>query len=104
MIGKQFHVKGTKRNFVQTTYIEWEFEEKEENVLILENYKAAWSIDVAPLVALSKDYNVDFKIYAFEKGMQFNQDMEVVKGKVVKNDTIKWDDYRWECIDPSLGG
>lgn len=58
---------------------------------------AAWRIEVEPLVQLSKEYNLDFKIYASERGMQFEQDIEIVKGEVIKNNVIKFDDYELEC-------
>lgn len=101
-----FHVKGTHRNFVETNCIEFEFwdEDKETHVMLIENYKAAWGIEANALALLSKTYDIDFKIYAFERGMEFNQDIEVVKGEIVKDDEIQFDDYDWECINPGVGG
>ncbi|MGR5995465.1 hypothetical protein ACT7C9_25025 [Bacillus cereus] len=58
----------------------------------------------APLATLSKEYNVDIKIYAFEKGMEFNQDVEIHKGEIIKNVEIEFDNYMWECINPNMGG
>ncbi|KYD03467.1 hypothetical protein B4102_3385 [Heyndrickxia sporothermodurans] len=101
-----FHVRGTHRNFVETNCIEFEFwdEDKETHVMLLENYKAAWGIEAESLSNLSKEYDLDFKIYAFERGMEFNQDIEIVKGEIVKDDEIQFDDYEWECISPGVGG
>lgn len=100
---KMFHVKGTRRNFIDGS-IEWCFDDKEVNVLVLNEYRGAWSIDTDGLTELSKEYNLDFKIYAFERGGQFNIDFEVHKGNVIKCEMIEFDDYKWECIDPTLGG
>lgn len=66
--------------------------------------QSAWGTDTQALTNLSAQYNLDFKIYAYEKGMEFNIDFEVHKGKVIKNDEIKFDDYKWECTNPSIGG
>lgn len=96
-----FHVKGTRRNFIESNSIEWEFD---RDVLIIDDFKAAWGIDSGPLVELSKQYDLDFRIYAFERGMEFNQEIEIHKGKIIKDLEIKFDDYEWECIMPGLGG
>ncbi|MDF2854256.1 MAG: hypothetical protein K0Q87_107 [Neobacillus sp.] len=101
-----FHVKGTRRNFIESSSIEWEIrdEDAETHVLVIEDYKAAWGIDANPLAELSKEYGIDLKIYAFERGMEFNQDIEIHKGTIIKNDEIQFKDYQWECIQPNLGG
>ena len=44
------------------------------------------------------------KIYGFEKGMQFNRDVEIVDGEILKDEEINFDDYNWECICPNMGG
>jgi len=100
-----FHIKGTHRNFIENN-ICFEFAEEETNseICVLEGFKAAWGIDPAPLAVLSKTYNVDIKIYAFERGMEFNQDVEIHKGELIKNVEIEFDDYKWECINPNIGG
>ena len=99
-----FYVKGSRRNGVGSN-IEFYFEdEKEEYVCVIDDYEAAWDIDVRALVRNSKEYNVDLKIYAFERGMEFNRDIEIHKGEVIKDDTITFNDYDWECIDPRIGG
>lgn len=72
--------------------------------MVLENFKAAWEIDASSLAKLSKKYLIDFKILGFERGMQFNQDVEIVNGEIVKNEEIKFKDYTWECIRPHIGG
>jgi hypothetical protein len=53
---------------------------------------------------LSLKYNIDFRIYGFESGFKFNQDIEIIKGVIIKNKTIKFDNYNWECICPDKGG
>lgn len=94
-----FHVKGTYRNFIESREIEWYYDE-----ILKLDYRGAWSIDTAALTEISKEYNLDFRIYAFERGMEFNVEFEVSKGNVINNHEIKFDDYEWECICPELGG
>ena len=100
------YIKGTRRNFIDP--IENEIyihnSDEEEAVICLEDFKAAWGIDAESLRVISKRYDIDFKIYAFECGMEFNQDVEIIKGKIVKDEEIKFKDYVWECIEPNIGG
>ena len=43
-------------------------------------------------------------IHAFERGMQFNQIIEIIDGKITKDEEVEFDDYDWDCICPNLGG
>ena len=100
------YIKGTRRNFIDPIENEIYIHntDEEEAVICLENFKAAWGIDAEALRVISKRYDIDFKIYAFESGMEFNQDVEIIKGKIVKDEEIKFKDYVWECIEPNIGG
>lgn len=65
----------------------------------------AWAIDVHELlIRHSKKYNLDFNIYANERGMEFEQYITIVGGEVIRDDVIKYDDFEFEAINPSLGG
>lgn len=100
------YIKGTRRHFIVP--IENEIflrdADEEKQIVCLENFKAAWGIDAEALRVISNRYNIDFKIYGFEAGMEFNQDIEIIKGKIIKDEEIKFDNYAWECINPNLGG
>lgn len=78
-------------------------ESKGKDVLVV-GFEAAWLIDAEYFAEMSKKYDIDFKIYAFEQGKEFNQNLEVVAGKIIKDEVIEFDDYIWECIDPTIGG
>jgi hypothetical protein len=99
-----FWIAGTHRHFIESKSIDFWFEGEGEQVLVIEGFKAAWSINPEALSELSKQYNVDLRVYGFECGMQFNQEVEIHKGKIVKNSDIQFDDYDWECACPRLGG
>lgn len=100
-----FYISETRRHFIDTKSIKFYYpEEGEKGVLVLEGFEAAWGIDADTLAELSKKYTVDFKILGFERGMQFNQDVEVVNGEIIKNEEIAFKDYEWECIRPHIGG
>ncbi len=44
------------------------------------------------------------RIYAFESSMGFNQEIEIVDGKITIDKYIKFDNYQWECPMPDIGG
>lgn len=100
------YIKGTRRNFIDPVENEIYIHnvDEEEQIICLENFRAAWGIDADSLRVISNRYNIDIKIYAFEAGMEFNQDIEIVKGKIIKDEEIKFKDYVWECIEPNIGG
>lgn len=100
------YIKGTRRHFIDPIENEifiYDVNE-EESIICLENFKSAWTIDTNDLSEISKKYNIDFKIYAFECGMEFNLDIEIIKGKIIKDEEIQFKNYQWECIEPNLGG
>lgn len=74
-----------------------------KDVLVV-GFEAATIINPIHFEGASIEYDLDFKIYGFEQGGEFNQDIEVVNGKIVKDELIEFDDYVWECIDPTIGG
>lgn len=98
-----FYIKGTRRAFIESD-IEWFFNDSHLEVLTIGSFKQAWGVDATEYAEISKKYNLDIKIYAFEQGMQFNQDIEIHKGEIVKNNEIQFDDYEWECLFPNMGG
>lgn len=101
---KGFYIKGTRRNFVDKKVIEFYHYGEDGRVLALDNFKAAWGIDSAPYLKMAIIYGVDIRIYGFERGMEFNQEIIIENGKIIKDDEIKYDDYNWECVMPHLGG
>ena len=98
------YVKDSNRTFIYPgNYYSFERDGINTNTLTLQ-FKAAWRVYIDPFVKMSKDYNVDIKIYGFEKGSEFNQDIVIINGEVIKNDIITFNDYAWECPFPDLGG
>lgn len=101
---KDCWIEGTDKGFVENLYADFSFVEDDEIFTAVLDAKFAWAADADELLALCKKYDVDMKLYAFEKGMGFNQDILIVKGEIINNLTIKFEDYNWECICPTVGG
>ena len=99
------YFKDSRRLFIEKN-IEWYFyndEEDEEEIQVLD-IKQAWRLDSDYFVKISKKYNVDFRMIGFECGMAFNQEIEVIKGKLILDKVYEYGDYNWEVYDPRLGG
>lgn len=98
-------IKDSHRGFIEPDHdIFTYYYDKEDIVILMFDAIFAWSVKVAELAKSSKEFNVDYRFYGFEQGMQFNQFIEIIEGEIVKNEFIQFDDYIWECINPTLGG
>lgn len=101
---KKLKLKNTRRFFIKSEELSFYYHEDEVCYLTLE-IKQAWCIDVQELlVEHSKNYHVDFNIYASESGMEFEQYITVVNGELVKNEEKVYIDFCFEAINPELGG
>lgn len=97
-------IEGTRRGFVNDLDVSFEDYEDDSIHTIALDVKFAWGISADDLLKICKNYNVDMKIHGFEKGMQFNQIVEIIDGKILKDEELHFEDYRWECICPNMGG
>ena len=101
------YLRNTRRFFVESEEISFYYDEEDEGAIchITLWIKQAWEIDIQELlVEHSKEYHVDFNIYASESGLEFEQYITVVDGKLVRNEEKVYDDFLFEAINPSLGG
>ena len=96
------YIEGTSRGFLGSNQSIYRFYGDEGTIYF--RYIQAWDIYSEDLKKISLIYNLDCKIFACEQGMQFARDIEVLNGKIVKNEFIKYEDYYWECPCPDLGG
>lgn len=101
---KDCWIEGTTRGFVENLYADFSFVEDDETFTAVLDAKFAWAADAEELLASCKKYSVNMKLYAFEKGMGFNQDILIVDGEIRRDNRIAFEDYNWECICPTVGG
>lgn len=96
-------IKGTRRGFIEG--IDFSFENEEDGVLVKTfDSKFAWEIDAKQLLHICKEYDIDMKIHGFERGMEFNQIIEIIDRKIIKDKKLHFEDYDWNCINSKLGG
>lgn len=96
------YIKNTERAFLNEKDIEI-YCEKETGTFAFD-FQQAWDVDAEQFAKISKKYNIDIKINAYEKGIEFERRVLIEKGKIIENEDIQYDDYVWECPMPNLGG
>lgn len=103
IINKTAHISGTRRAFIEPIDL-YLYSRKDKTTIAVVNVRQAWSMKSDEFLEISKKYNIDMRLYGFERGVQFNQEIIIENGEIIKDDVIEFDDYDWECIMPNLGG
>lgn len=100
------YLNDSKRCFIEQNKIEiYIYSDSDEiDTYVTLKIKQAWGIEVDLFQKLSKKYNLDFNLYASERGMEFERYLTIIKGEITKNETKKYDDFYFEAINPELGG
>lgn len=90
-----FYINETRRAFIEQEQIEVWLEE-EFCIVELDNFKQAWSVIPENYQEISSKFDIDIKIFTFECGMEFTQEIEISKGEIIKNVCYEYDNYQWE--------
>lgn len=98
-----FYINGTRRAFIGNDQIEVRLDDN-FCVIELDNFKQAWAAIPENYQEISKKHDVDIKIFTFEMGMEFTQEIEIRKGKIIQDICNEYDDYRWDVPFSNLGG
>lgn len=101
-----YYLNDSRRCFFEQNEISidvYSYDEDCQTYLTLE-FKQAWDIETELFQKLSKKYNLDFNIYASEKGMEFERYITIIKGEITRNEEKEYDDWYFEAINPELGG
>lgn len=98
-------IKDTRRAFIQNQEIEMD---DEEGVLCLD-VKQAWGFsrdesDLDQWKAISDEYNLDLKLFGVEHGMQFTQEVIIIRGRSPIVNVTKYENWDWDCPFPRMGG
>lgn len=98
-----FYINKTRRAFINQNQIEVWLEE-EFCIVELDNFQQAWSAIPENYQEISSKFDIDIKIFTFECGMEFTQEIEISKGEIIKNVCYEYDNYQWEVPFSNLGG
>lgn len=100
-IASEAYISDTKRAFVNEHC--WvNFDNDIDTICI--PIKQAWGFVREDWTNISNKYDVDVRLYGFEGGGQFCQEIEIIKGLVTLSSTIQYTDWKWDCPMPTLGG
>lgn len=104
------HIKHTSRAFIDPEIVkngEYAYlggESKEHINTIALSFKQAWRAEAKSFEKISKEYGIDIAIHTFETGAEFEQDILIKDGEIVKDEIIEYDNYQFESALPMLGG
>lgn len=98
-----FQINSARRAFISGEYIEICLD-NDFMIIELDNFKQAWAAKADNYTEISRRFDVDIKIFTFEKGMKFTQEIEISKGEIIKDACYKYDNYKWEVPFSNLGG
>jgi len=102
------YIKDTRRNFIEDLCCGEIYAYKKKSngeFQFTSSFKSAWAIDTEPLVNIAEKYEIDIRVNGFERGMEFEQLLEISrKGQIKCESVISYDDWDWQCPMPLLGG
>ena len=104
------YIKHTSRAFIDPDIVKYgEYvylggESMEHINTIALPFKQAWRAVAKSFEEISKEYGIDIAIHTFEKGAEFEQDILIKNGGIVKDEIIEYDNYQFESALPMLGG
>ena len=101
------HIVGTRRAFItdESAYM------SEESGVVCVNVKQAWAFyagsesnDLKVWEGISDKYNVDIKLYGIESGMEFTQEIIILRGRKPIVNERQYKNWDWDCPFPNMGG
>ena len=94
------YIEGSYRAFVEPCSF---YMDDEEQVVVIP-FRQAWGLKSSDYVDISQKYDIDVRVYGVECGMEFCQELEVIKGEITKQAEYHYNDWAWECPFPNMGG
>lgn len=98
-----FYINGTRRAFIDSSKFDIMMEE-DFGVIEIDKFQQAWAALPENYTEISKKHNIDIKIFTFEQGFQFTQEIEISNGEVIKDICKEYDNYEWDVPFAHMGG
>lgn len=101
------HIKGTRRAFItdENAYM------VEDEGVVCVDVKQAWSFnadreneDLKKWKSISDEYDLDIKLFGIESGMEFEQEIIILRNRRPIITEKQYEDWEWECKFPNMGG
>lgn len=97
------YLRGSQRTFIMGEIFA-EAKSPAEKKAVAFDFRSAWGLESDVLLDLAIKSGVDIRLYTYDRGAEINRNVEIIGGKMVKDETISFDDYVWECQCPLIGG
>lgn len=98
-----FYINGTRRAFIEGDTIEiWLYDDLP--IIEIQDFKQAWAAIAENYQEISSKFDVDIKIFTFEMGMEFTQEIEISKGDIKDICNDDFSNYSWDVPFSNLGG
>ena len=104
---KEPHIRETRRAFITDSYV---YMDDDEGIVCVD-VKQAWAFDAGSESQdlqkwkdISEKYNVDIRLYGIECGMQFTQEIIIVRGRKPIVNEKQYENWDWDCPFPNMGG
>ena len=98
-----FYINGTRRAFIKNDKLDFWLDD-DYLVIEINDFNQAWAAVPDNYKEISSKFDVDIKIFTFECGMEFTQEIEISKGEITKDICYEYDEYQWEVPFSNLGG
>ena len=99
-----FYINGTRRGFIETDSLEF-WLGQDFLIVELQDFRQAGAATLKNYQEISSKFDDDIKIFTFEKGMKFTQEIEISKGNIIQNIcNDKFSNYEWDVPFSNLGG
>jgi hypothetical protein len=104
------HIKETRRAFITGDSVYCYYDNEDEDIVACANVKQAWAFvagdgnDLKKWQEISNEYNVDIRLFGIESGMEFTQEVIIVRGRKPIVNEKQYEDWMWECPFPNMGG
>lgn len=114
--GEYIYISDTRRAFVEwdpqlgiwnnamMVYYQENLNDYDISMMVILPVKQAWGFDEDNWADISKKYDIDIHLFGWEQGMQFEDEIEIHSGEVVKSNVREYTDWFWECPNPFIGG
>lgn len=96
------YIKNTQRAFVDEQY--FYIIENGDSTIVSVKMRQAWDFSAGDFMTIAEKYNLDIRLFGWERGMEFSREVEIIKGKVTKDETKRYDNWDWEVPFSDLGG
>lgn len=101
------HIIGERRAFITDDYVCMDMDNETEGFACVD-IKQAWCFTTEGKAdewkAISDKYDLDVKLYGVECGMEFTQEIIILRGKRPIINEKQYADWDWECPFPKMGG